>query len=69
MLTIAPGHSVDYYLDAVATGREGYYTGAVAEGEPPGRWYGIWRGRAGSVGSGRCAGHARGVCAFRGSAR
>jgi conjugative relaxase-like TrwC/TraI family protein len=40
MLTIAPGHSVDYYLDAVATGREGYYTGAVAEGEPPGRWYG-----------------------------
>ncbi len=40
MLTISPGHSVDYYLDAVATGREGYYTGAVAEGEPPGRWYG-----------------------------
>ena len=31
---------MDYYLDAVATGREGYYTGAVAEGEPPGRWYG-----------------------------
>jgi hypothetical protein len=31
---------VDYYLDAVATGREAYYTGAVAEGEPPGRWYG-----------------------------
>ena len=40
MLTIHPGHSVDYYLDAVATGREGYYTGAVIEGEPPGRWYG-----------------------------
>jgi hypothetical protein len=31
---------VTYYLDAVATGREAYYTGAVAEGEPPGRWYG-----------------------------
>ncbi|MCA1694511.1 MAG: relaxase domain-containing protein, partial [Actinobacteria bacterium] len=40
MLTIHPGHSVDYYLDAVATGREGYYTGAEIEGEPPGRWYG-----------------------------
>ncbi|PZS26559.1 MAG: TrwC relaxase [Pseudonocardiales bacterium] len=40
MLRIASGHSVDYYLDAVAAGREGYYTGAVIEGEPPGRWYG-----------------------------
>jgi len=40
VLRIASGHSVDYYLDAVATGREGYYTGAVAQGEPPGRWYG-----------------------------
>ena len=27
-------------VDAVATGRENYYTGAVAAGEPPGRWYG-----------------------------
>src|SRR5918998_5409326 len=40
VLRIASGHSVAYYLDAVATGRESYYTGAVAEGEPPGRWYG-----------------------------
>ena len=40
MLTISSGHSADYLLNAVATGRENYYTGAVAEGEPPGRWYG-----------------------------
>ncbi|HEX4103173.1 MAG TPA: MobF family relaxase [Pseudonocardiaceae bacterium] len=40
VLRIQAGHSVTYYLDAVATGREAYYTGAVAEGEPPGRWYG-----------------------------
>jgi hypothetical protein len=40
VLRIKSGHSVTYYLDAVATGREAYYTGAVAEGEPPGRWYG-----------------------------
>jgi conjugative relaxase-like TrwC/TraI family protein len=40
VLRIKSGHSVDYYLEQVATGRESYYTGAVAEGEPPGRWYG-----------------------------
>jgi conjugative relaxase-like TrwC/TraI family protein len=40
MLTISSGHSADYLLNAVATGRENYYTGAVAAGEPPGRWYG-----------------------------
>jgi conjugative relaxase-like TrwC/TraI family protein len=40
MLTISSGHSASYLLDAVATGRENYYTGAVAAGEPPGRWYG-----------------------------
>jgi hypothetical protein len=40
VLTIHSGHSVDYYLEQVATGREAYYTGAVAEGEPPGRWSG-----------------------------
>ena len=40
MLTISSGHSADYLLKAVATGRENYYTGAVAAGEPPGRWYG-----------------------------
>ena len=35
MLTISSGHSADYLLNAVATGRENYYTGAVAAGEPP----------------------------------
>jgi hypothetical protein len=40
VLSIATGHSVRYLTDAVAKGRENYYTGAVAAGEPPGRWYG-----------------------------
>lgn len=34
------GHDTDYLTEAVAKGREGYYTGAVAAGEPPGLWYG-----------------------------
>jgi len=40
VLTISSGHSAKYLTDAVAQGRESYYTGAVAAGEPPGRWYG-----------------------------
>jgi conjugative relaxase-like TrwC/TraI family protein len=40
VLTIHRGHSVKYLTREVATGRENYYTGAVTEGEPPGRWYG-----------------------------
>src|SRR5699024_9500714 len=40
MLTISSGHRADYLTDAVSQGRENYYTGAVAAGEPPGRWYG-----------------------------
>lgn len=40
VLTISSGHSASYLTDAVAKGRENYYTGAVAAGEPPGRWYG-----------------------------
>lgn len=40
MLSIATGYSVAYLTDQVAAGRENYYTGAVAAGEPPGRWYG-----------------------------
>lgn len=40
VLTISSGHSASYLTDQVATGRENYYTGAVAAGEPPGRWYG-----------------------------
>ncbi len=40
VLSIEAGHDVRYLTDAVAKGRESYYTGAVAAGEPPGRWYG-----------------------------
>ena len=50
MLTISSGHSADYLLNAVATGRENYYTGAVAAGEPPGRWYGKGAEELGLVG-------------------
>ena len=34
------GHSASYLTEAVASGRENYYTGAVTAGEPPGRWCG-----------------------------
>jgi len=40
VLSIRSSYDVDYLTDAVAKGREGYYTGAVAAGEPPGRWHG-----------------------------
>ncbi len=40
VLKITTGYSPEYLLKEVATGRENYYTGAVAEGEPPGRWWG-----------------------------
>ncbi|OLT01433.1 hypothetical protein BJF90_31980 [Pseudonocardia sp. CNS-004] len=40
MLNVRVGHDTDYLTEAVAKGREGYYTGAVAAGEPPGLWYG-----------------------------
>lgn len=40
MLTLSNGYSVSYLTEEVAKGRENYYTDAVAEGEPPGRWYG-----------------------------
>lgn len=40
MLSIAVGYSPEYLLREVASGRENYYTGAVADGEPPGRWWG-----------------------------
>ena len=40
VLSISSGYSPDYLLKEVATGRENYYTGAVAAGEPPGRWWG-----------------------------
>jgi TrwC relaxase/AAA domain len=50
VLTISSGHSADYLLDAVASGRENYYTGAVAAGEPPGRWYGAGAAALGLTG-------------------
>ncbi|MCW2899258.1 MAG: TrwC relaxase [Streptosporangiaceae bacterium] len=40
VLSIGSGYSPEYLLKEVATGRENYYTGAVSEGEPPGRWWG-----------------------------
>ena len=40
MLSVHRGHSVRYLTDEVAKAREGYYTGAVAAGEPPGLWWG-----------------------------
>ena len=40
MLGFAKGYSVSYLTGPVASGREGYYTGAVAAGEPPGQWWG-----------------------------
>ena len=39
-MSIATGHDVDYVTRQVGAGREGYYTGAEAAGEPPGLWYG-----------------------------
>lgn len=50
VLTISSGHSARYLTDAVAVGRENYYTGAVAAGEPPGRWYGAGAELLGLVG-------------------
>lgn len=40
MLSVAVGYDCGYLTSQVAAGREGYYTGAVAAGEPPGRWSG-----------------------------
>jgi ribosomal protein S18 acetylase RimI-like enzyme len=50
VLTISSGHSARYLTDAVAVGRENYYTGAVAAGEPPGRWYGAGAEKLGLTG-------------------
>ncbi|MGD9525578.1 MAG: MobF family relaxase [Pseudonocardia sp.] len=50
MLRIARGYSPEYLLKEVATGRENYYTGAVAEGEPPGRWWGAGAAKLGLTG-------------------
>jgi len=50
VLSIASGYSPEYLLKEVATGRESYYTGAVAEGEPPGRWWGAGAEQLGLAG-------------------
>ena len=50
MLTISSGHSASYLTDAVAAGRENYYTGAVTAGEPAGRWYGRGAAQLGLAG-------------------
>lgn len=45
------GLSVDYYLDHVGTGREGYYLDAAQGGkEPPGHWHGKLAARLGLEG-------------------
>ena len=40
MLSLSTGTDTAYLTDTVAAGREGYYTGAVDAGGPPGVWYG-----------------------------
>jgi hypothetical protein len=40
MLSLSTGTDPRYLTETVAAGREGYYTGAVDAGEPPGVWYG-----------------------------
>lgn len=50
VLSVHSGHSSKYLTEAVAKGRENYYTGAVAEGEPPGRWYGTGAAKHGLSG-------------------
>ena len=44
------GHDVAYLTGAVGGGRENYYTGAVAAGEPAGLWYGAGAEVLGLVG-------------------
>ena len=51
VLSIATGHDTRYLTEAVAEGRESYYTGAVAAGEPPGRWFGAGAERLGLAGT------------------
>ncbi|MBW0101638.1 MobF family relaxase [Pseudonocardia sp. KRD291] len=50
VLRINTGYSPEYLLREVATGRENYYTDAVAEGEPPGRWWGAGAEQLGLTG-------------------
>lgn len=50
VLSIASGYSPDYLLKEVAAGRESYYSGAVTQGEPPGRWSGAGAAKLGLAG-------------------
>ena len=50
MLTVSSGYSPDYLLKEIAAGRENYYTGAVTDGEPPGRWSGAGAENLGLMG-------------------
>jgi len=50
MLSLSTGHDTAYLTNAVASGRENYYTGAVAAGEPAGRWWGAGAEQLGLVG-------------------
>jgi len=50
VLSVASGYSPEYLLKEVATGRENYYTGAVTDGEPPGRWWGAGAEKLGLTG-------------------
>jgi len=50
VLRVNTGYSPEYLLKEVATGRESYYTGAVADGEPPGRWWGAGAEKLGLAG-------------------
>lgn len=49
-LSIGKCYDTDYLTDAVEGGREGYYTGAEAVGEPAGLWYGAGAAALGLVG-------------------
>ncbi|MQA15590.1 MAG: relaxase domain-containing protein [Pseudonocardiaceae bacterium] len=51
MLSVASGHDVGYLTGAVGAGRENYYTGAVAAGEPAGQWHGAGAGVLGLRGA------------------
>jgi conjugative relaxase-like TrwC/TraI family protein len=50
VLSVSAGHDTGYLTGEVATGREAYYTGAVAAGEPPGLWYGAGAAALGLTG-------------------
>jgi conjugative relaxase-like TrwC/TraI family protein len=50
VISLSSGHSAEYLTAAVAQGRESYYTGAVAAGEPAGQWQGRGAGDLGLAG-------------------